>query len=107
MVQEPVRRIASRILSTCSETDGTEFVCIAYLPMQSTAAERSALIIAAIGQPGLRRQRQTACELPHIGILPDETGNGAPGYFDGVGEALLNFIDQRAESLRPKLAELK
>jgi hypothetical protein len=45
------------------------------------------------------------CELPHLGLLPNDNGNGAPGYFSQVGVALRAFIDKRVASLRTTMAE--
>ena len=45
------------------------------------------------------------CELPHVGLRPNENGHGAPQYFNQVGPALLNFIEKRSADLRSKLAE--
>ncbi len=49
------------------------------------------------------------CETPHVGLLPCDRseGVGAPFYFEKVAEALLAFIDARAQQLRARLADTK
>lgn len=48
---------------------------------------------------------KAVCEMPHVGLLPSESKDGAPEYFSQVGATLLSFIDQRANTLRASLAE--
>ena len=47
------------------------------------------------------------CELPHVGFLPNKNGHGAPFYFSGIGETLLDYIERRAAGLRSTIAETK
>ena len=52
--------------------------------------------------------RSTFSALPHVGFLACDQSDGehgAPWYFAKVGEALLAFIDARAQQLRSRLAE--
>lgn len=53
----------------------------------------------------LARYFKELCELPHIGLRPNENHFGAPRYFVTVGSALLKFIEQRADTVRSAVAD--
>jgi hypothetical protein len=70
------------------------------------AALRSRL--CDVARSNLAEYFKQLCELPRVGFIscdPAEGGHGAPWYFVAVAEALLAFIDARAEKLRSSLAD--
>lgn len=52
----------------------------------------------------LARYFSDLCELPHIGLRP-HSEHGAPWYFVNVADALLEFADALAKSIRSRIAE--
>ncbi len=70
------------------------------------AALRSRL--RKIARENLAEYFRYLCATPHVGLIPDGGSgywHGAPWYFVAIAEALLAFIDARAERLRSEVAD--
>lgn len=59
----------------------------------------------ADARESLAKYFKELCELPHIGLRPNENHFGAPRSFSAVGQALLDYIEHRAEAARSTIAD--
>jgi hypothetical protein len=63
-------------------------------------------VCARAAQDGLADYLKNLCELPHASFRRSAAkGYCAPWYFEAVADALLTFIDSRAEQMRSLIAE--
>ena len=93
-----------------------------YAPESTESRKDCEALLVAKMTPALLRSRlsdiarrrlaeyfKQLCELPHVGFrrpdLDRDRGHGAPWYFGNIAEALLAFMDARADQLRSRLAE--